>query len=104
MTQILKYPTQYWVCPSCEQTHVTFETKPHLPMHSCPKLYSISAPFVNVNDPQRARHVVVEREDYVGSENVGLNAEGRPIMSVRTERADGSNDTHVFAPAVATNR
>jgi hypothetical protein len=45
------------------------------------------------------RHVVMGREDYEG-EALGLrrDADGRPIMAIRTERADGSNDCHVFAP------
>ena len=41
-----------------------------------------------------------EREDYVGKEQEQLDPErGRPVMSIVTERGDGSNDVMVFAPA-----
>jgi len=42
----------------------------------------------------------VEREDYVGQEIVQYDGNGRPIMSVITDRADGSNDVTVLAPTV----
>jgi hypothetical protein len=40
-----------------------------------------------------------DREDYVAGELVTCDAAGRPVMSVVTTRADGSNDCTVFAPA-----
>jgi hypothetical protein len=40
----------------------------------------------------------VEREDYIGTQEVPVDANGRPVMSVITERPDGSNDTIAFAP------
>jgi len=40
----------------------------------------------------------VEREDYVGDQVVQYDDNGRPIMSVITERPDGSYDTAVMAP------
>jgi hypothetical protein len=45
-----------------------------------------------------AKVVAHDREDYVGKEDVQLDGNGRPIMSITTERADGTNDTMVFAP------
>jgi hypothetical protein len=62
-------------------------------------------PFVevvsNAGIPKHSmRHVVVERGDFIGSEvGVRHDAEGKAVMAVLTERADGSHDTHVFAPA-----
>jgi hypothetical protein len=53
--------------------------------------------------PGDVRHVAVERGDMVGQEKgVLLDAQGRAIQAIVTERADGSNDCHVFAP-VATS-
>lgn len=39
----------------------------------------------------------VERQDYIGREDVRLNADGRPIMAVVTTR-DHGNDVAVYAP------
>jgi hypothetical protein len=41
-----------------------------------------------------------EREDYLGTEDVRLDAEGRPIMNVTTTYADGHTDCVVFPPTV----
>jgi hypothetical protein len=46
----------------------------------------------------KAKVTAHDREDYVGNEIVPTDANGRPIMSITTERPDGSNDTTVFAP------
>jgi uncharacterized protein YodC (DUF2158 family) len=95
---LLTPPTQLWECPSCPTVHRTQGVLPPnaAPMHSCPGLKGFSAPFVPAGT--KARHVAVEREDYVNGETVRVDAEGRPIMAIRTERADGSNDCHVYAP------
>lgn len=99
---------KHWECPSCGAQYVTQEPKPHIPMHPCPKLALILAPYVEVTgaelDKHKQRHVVVEREDYIGNELVRVNAAGRPIRSIITERADGSNDNHVFAPTARAGR
>lgn len=103
---ILEAPEHRWECPSCGQQDVTREARPHTRMHTCRKL-GIIAPMVEVHGTElrkhSVRHVVNEREDYVAGELVRRDAEGRPIMSIYTEREDGSNDCHVFAPT-ATNR
>ena len=89
---------QVWTCPNkCGQT---FESDRILPnrFHTCPKLRMMTAPLV----PQgtSAKVTLREREDYVGKEQVQLDPErGRPVMSIVTERGDGSNDVMVFAPA-----
>lgn len=96
---ILEPPVKLWICPSCGGEHQTKEARPHVPMHSCPALHGCSVPFVE-KDGLKSRHVVVEREDFVGNnKNEILNyVNGRPVMAVRTEREDGSNDLHAFAP------
>jgi hypothetical protein len=45
----------------------------------------------------KAKVFAKEREDYVGSDLVQLDGDGRPIMSVVTVRDDGQ-DAVVFAP------
>jgi len=93
---ILLTPTQQWACPNCKQTAVTHESKPHTRFHTCPGLKGIVAPMVAAGT--KVKVSAKEREDYVGSEKVQTNAEGRPVMAVVTEREDGSNDVSVFAP------
>jgi hypothetical protein len=51
----------------------------------------------------RARVRAVLREDYVGSEDVQHDGDGRPVMAVVTERDEGM-DRAVFAPAVRVAR
>jgi hypothetical protein len=100
--------TKRWECPSCGLQHVTREARPHTPMHDCRALAGLLAPFVAVTGAELNRHqqrlVVVDREDYVGNEIVRTDGNGRPVMAVRTERADGSNDCHVFAPTATYRR
>ena len=104
---VLLATERHWECPSCGLQHVTRQHKPHVPMHPCRGLRGVLAPYVEVHGVELAkrsvRHVVNAREDYVGAELVRRDADGRPVMSVSTERADGSNDCHVFVPtATAT--
>ncbi len=105
---LLEPPLQRWGCPSCGALHETRELRPHTPMHTCPQLAGLSAPFVPYNGAElaaaAAHHVVVEREDYVGTELVTVNGYGRPIQAVNTVRADGSNDCHAFAACATTRR
>lgn len=100
-------PERHWQCPSCGLQHVTREHRPHVPMHPCRGLRGILTPYVEVPPgmaelrKHSVRHVAKVREDFVGSEIVRKDADGRPIMAVSTERADGSNDLHVFAPTAS---
>lgn len=101
---ILQPPVHRWECPSCGARHVTRETRPHTPMHPCPRLSGLQAPYVAVprgGELTRfaARHLTAERGDYVGTEKGLVTVDGRPVMAVITERADGSNDCTVFAPS-----
>jgi hypothetical protein len=87
---VLIQPEHRWVCPNCPATDVTHEAQPHTRFHTCPGLLGLTAPMVEAGS--KVRVTAREREDYIGNEKVGR------VMSVVTERADGSNDVAVFAP------
>jgi hypothetical protein len=89
-------PERRWTCPNCNFTDVTREAEPHSRFHSCSGLAGLTAPMVP--EGSRAQVVANEREDYVGQEDVRLDANGRPIMSITTQHADGHTDLVVFAP------
>ncbi len=97
MTVPLLRPEQHWYCPSCNLTDVTHHPANQVVtrMHSCAGLRGLTAPMVLAG--HRAEHRLVEREDYIGTEDVRLDGEGRPTMAIVTMRDDG-NDTTVFAP------
>lgn len=85
-----------WYCPNCPVESVTHEDRPHTRFHACAGLLGLTAPMVRKG--VKAKVEAHEREDYIGTEKVLLNAAGRPIMSVVTTR-DNGQDTAVFAPA-----
>lgn len=92
---------QTWRCPNCGLEERT-EIKPNR-FHTCPKLRYMTAPMVLAGTD--AKVTIQEREDYVGREMVRLDPErGRPVMSIVTERADGSNDVMVFAPTATARQ
>ena len=92
---LLADPERHWECPNCPATDVTREAQPHSRFHNCPALAGLSAPMVPAGT--RAKVTAHEREDYVGNEDVQLDGNGRPIMSVVTTRDDGQ-DVAVYAP------
>lgn len=87
-------PIQHWACPNCTVESVTHEAQPHTRFHPCAGLAGLLAPMIPAGT--RAKVTAVEREDYIGSEQVQLH-HGRPVMAVVTER-DNGRDTAVFAP------
>jgi hypothetical protein len=87
-------PEQRWYCPNCTLQDVTHEARAHTRFHSCKGLKGLTAPMIPAGT--RAKVTVVERQDYIGSEKVQLH-NGRPIMSVVTER-DNGQDVAIFAP------
>lgn len=91
---VLRIPSVRWECPHCPAESVTSGTERNR-FHACPGLAGITAPMV----PARSGYAVVthEREDYIGRQDVPLDGNGRPVMSVETIRDDG-NDVIVFAP------
>lgn len=93
----LIFVEQHWECPNCPTTAVTREHRPHTQFHHCGGLDGFWAPMVTAGT--RCKIEAVERQDYVGRENVRLH-EGRPIMAVVTTRDDG-NDVAVYAPCAS---
>lgn len=103
---LLEIPRRPWACPSCNlrTTTVPGEATPY---HPCAGLKGLAAPLVPCDSEgivRGVRHVAVEREDYVGAEIVQYDTDGRPMMAVRTERYDGSNDCNVLLPTAQTWR
>lgn len=93
-----------WECPNCVAVAETADPRTITPMHTCGGLSGMTAPFLRippgkVEIPAGVRVRAVEREDYIAGETVQVDGERRPIMSVITERPDGSNDIHVMAPS-----
>lgn len=91
----LLVPTQHWHCELCGAEDVTHEAEPHTRFHNCRFLGGLSTPMVA--GEARAKVTVNEREDYVGNEDVTI-VNGRPIMNVTTEYADGRTSVAVYAP------
>lgn len=98
MTAPILRPEQRWECPSCDFTDVTHEAQPHTRMHACKGQRLLTLPMVPAGT--KAKHVVNDREDYVGRELVQCDAEGKPVMSVNTVRDDGEDCT-VYAPTAS---
>lgn len=96
MIPVLTPPEQRWHCPSCGLLDVTRQVGPHTQMHPCPALAGLTVPMVPAG--QRGVHRRQERQDYVGDEQVQLDADGRPVMSVQTIHDDGREDCTVYAP------
>lgn len=93
---VLLTPERRWECPLCPAQDVTREAKPHVRFHACPAMGGMTVPMTPAG--VRAKVTRTEREDYIGNELVRLDADGRPVMSISTEREDGTTDTVVFAP------
>lgn len=90
--------TKYWSCSNCTEMARTVDDA--TPMHLCQGMGLLIPLSV---DGTTAKIIVVEREDYIGTEIVQYDRmNNRPVMSVITERADGQDCT-VYAPlATAT--
>lgn len=87
---------QHWICPNCPAQAVTVGQTNRL--HTCPGLLGLIAPLVLDGVSCRVR--AVEREDYVGCQDVRRDGHGRPVAAVLTERPDGSNDVMAFPSTV----
>jgi hypothetical protein len=97
---LLQHP-RIWRCASkdCDAAARTVSQK--VPWHSCKALRGLTAPLIP--DGERAHVVAVDREDYVGSEDVRVDGDGRPVMALNVERPDGSNDRVVYAPTATAS-
>lgn len=87
---------QHWECGKCPETHVTVLAEPHAPMHQCRGMAGLLVPYVAAG--RRVKVTAAEREDYIGSDAVQLDGDGRPVMSVTIED-DNRRDAVVYAPA-----
>jgi hypothetical protein len=88
-------PVQVWACRDC---NLRIETRGHgtkTPLHECAGHGGFRLPMMA--EGLDARLKIVEREDYVGSEDAQL-ADGRPVMRAEIEHADGHTDAWVYAP------
>lgn len=91
-----------WQCNSCGRLHVTKASTEgvQVPLHQCAGLAGTWVPFVPAGSEAILR--VEERQDYVGKDTPFMDANGRPIMAVYTQREDGE-DCHILAPTVNMN-
>lgn len=96
---VLLTPIHDWYCPNCGKTDQTQELQPHSRFHTCPKLRGLTAPMLPAGTSAKVE--AVERADYVGSEKVTTDENGRPVMAVVTTR-DNGQDRAVFAPLAQT--
>lgn len=94
MPIVLEPPVTRWECPRCTYRDTTRTAGPHTRFHPCSGLGGLTAPMI----PEGSGYKVTthEREDYIGTEDVQY-ANSRPVMSVTTERPDGT-DVLVYAP------
>ena len=95
MTVPILVPIRHWYCPNCGFTDMTKEARPHTRFHTCPKLRGLSAPMLPAG--VAAKVTAHEREDYVNGEDVQVDENRRPVMSIVTTRDEGQ-DVVVFAP------
>ena len=86
--------TTWWYCQFCTFRDVTHEVQPHSRMHACSGL-GLTVPMIPEGESRKV--TVREREDYIGSDDVQKDVNGRPVMSIVTTRDDGE-DVVVFAP------
>jgi hypothetical protein len=92
---LLQPPVTDWVCPGCGHTDRTRQAQAHTRMHACPKAGGMTVPLVVAGT--RAKLVLHERDDYVGTEDVQVADDGKVYMSAEIVRDDG-NDIAVYAP------
>lgn len=84
-----------WYCPNCNESAFT-QNSDKMPMHQCRGLAGLMVPLIK--EGTKAKVERVEREDYIGDEDVQFDGEGKPTMSVVTTRDDGQ-DCVIFAPS-----
>lgn len=86
---VLTPPEHRWECPNCTATHVTYRADVHTPMHPCPGLRGLSAPYIEAGTKADVRAIV--REDYMNGDTQTTDADGRPISSIVRIREDGQD-------------
>lgn len=102
----LVVPVRQWKCGMCNAEAQTRNANPHVEYHFCPSTISTVHPqgvaLPLVEQHEKARVLFIEREDYAGDEVELTYINKRPIMAIRTERWDGSNDC-VVLPGLAVS-
>lgn len=91
---------RWWKCASCGLTDRTTPPGAYTQMHHCPALNGIAIALIEVHsldDEVKARHRLIEREDYIGQHG------GQRVAAIATDYADGRNDVLVFAPTASVN-
>ena len=97
---ILLASEHHWVCPNCTFTDITHEAGVHTRFHSCAGLKGLTSPMVEEGISCKIESI--EREDYIGLDEVQYDGDGWAISAVVTTRDEG-NDCAVLAPC-ATGR
>jgi hypothetical protein len=96
VTAVLLQAEHRWSCPNCDFTDVTWNAGPHSRFHACAGLQGLSVAMVPAGT--RCKIVAVEREDYIGAEDVQYAPQTRrPVAMVVTVRDEGQDCT-VYAP------
>lgn len=93
-------PETHWKCDArgCGQVAVTREVGDHTRYHVCrgrDGTAGMTVPMTRAGVRCDVR--AVERQDYIGRDDVQLNADGRPVMAVTIEREDGQ-DAAAYLP------
>jgi len=89
-------------CPNCAAEQMLPVVAAGAHMHQCAGLSGLTAPLIASELDVKVE--TVERGDFVGAEHgITYDTEGRPVQSVVTTHADGSNDTAVFAPTATAS-
>jgi len=90
---LLDVPVQNWVCPSCGLREQAKGQQNRF--HQCGRQRGMTVPLVL--EGTAAKHVLVERDDYEGSQVAQRDENGKVIMSILTIRDEGQDCT-VLAP------
>jgi hypothetical protein len=97
---LLQQPPQQWRCPNCQREETTPPAPPgtvQSRFHVCPRLGGLTAPMLPAGVDAK-----VEAQpwgDMLNGELVQRDDDGRPMSSIVTTRADGSNDVVALAPS-----
>lgn len=99
MIPVLPAQIRRFECPNCTVRAISRDPT-GTPFHPCRGLAGLNAPLVR--EGLRCKVIAHEREDYIGSELVTVDGNGRPIMNVETVRDDGT-DLVVYAPCATAS-
>lgn len=96
---------KHWACPHCATTSVTHEMRPHVEYHLCRGMKGLLTPMIDARlvEARRVKVHTVEREDYIGKEDVQYDGEKRPIMATVVTTED-SESRAIYAPTATFDR